>query len=542
MRLSELKNFKSLFNNFNINELNELCEEIRTFLNNTLNKKGGHIASNLGVVELTVALLSFFNLDESIILFDTGHQSYVYKMLTNRLKLFDKLYEFKGLSNFQEISESQYDWISNGHSGTALAYASAYSFLNAKKNIISIIGDAAFCGSYTTSSLLNLIKSPNKTITIINDNDQSIGNYDIKIKDLKSYSESLGYNYLYCDNGNDLLKIFKILKHASSIDNHVIIHIKTIKGLNYDKKFELSFNHTIKEDVSKSYQILVANQIEQVFDKDSILICPAMLNSSCFSNLKTNWPKNVFDCGINEEVCALMASGFAKLNKKVYISVYSTFFQRMFDQLIHDIVRNNWNITFLIDRAGLNYSGGVSHHGIYDVGVANLFNNSLIYQPFLKKDILKIKDLVSNNNNLLFIRYEKANVCDIDLDFDNNEMWIELIYNKNNKKTLITYGTQLEEFYYAIKNNNLNINLVNARYVNHIDKIIIAKHQKNNLFIYEQIINDNNLAYKIKREFKDINVKNFYIKNPIIGHGKKNDVLQELGLDTKFVLNFINKN
>ncbi|QGS51947.1 1-deoxy-D-xylulose-5-phosphate synthase N-terminal domain-containing protein [Spiroplasma tabanidicola] len=546
MKLKDVKCFKDIYKIFDKKELEELSADVRKTLNSIANSQGGHIGSSLGVVELTIALICFFNVEDSIFLFDTGHQSHVYKLFTNRKDTFNTLLKFNGLSNFQEMKESEYDWISNGHSGTSLGYAYAYSLSNSKKNIISIIGDASFYGSYTNQGLINLINSPHKTITIINDNDQSIGNNYISIKNMKQYCNSLGFDYIECSDGHDFTKLFASIKNANDSEKHVILHIKTAKAKGYDGVKLLDWNHTIKENTDFSYQKEIANLIEEIFDNNSVLLCPAMLNTSMFDNLKKKWPDNVIDCGINEELCALIASGFAKTGKKVYISIYSTFFQRIFDQLVHDIVRNNLSIVFLIDRAGLSYSGGVSHHGIYDVGLAKFFNNNIIFHPFTKKDIEDIKFIIKNNENTkkqIFIRYDKAKLTNINSKLTNYDyIWEELIFASKNNKTLITYGTNLQDFYKLVNEKNLNINLINARFINPIDKEMLEKHKNNKLYVYEHIIGNNNLyldVYKYyKNEKKDI--VSFNIKDPLIGHGSKNDVLKEQNLNFEQILKIIN--
>ncbi|AOG60517.1 1-deoxy-D-xylulose-5-phosphate synthase [Spiroplasma helicoides] len=541
MKLSKFLNHKGIYGNRNKEDLLELCDDIRKYLNEYTNIHGGHIGSNLGVVELTVAILSFFDLNDSIVMFDTGHQSHVYKLLTDRYEKYNTIKKMNGISNFQETKESKYDWISNGHSGTVLAYAYSYAKTKKSKNIISIIGDASFYGSYTHVSLLNIANLKNKTITIINDNNESIGENGIKIKDLKTYSESLGFNYIYCDDGHNFDKLFECLDKVQNSKNHVILHIITKKAFKYIGANCLDNNHTISEDKKNSYQELVADILESKFDENSILLSPAMINPSLFTNIQRKYPNNVIDCGINEELCALLAAGFANQGKNVYVSVYSTFFQRMFDQLMHDIVRNDLKVTFLIDRGGLSYSGGVSHHGIYDISLLNNVKNCLIYNPFNKADILNISNVLKNPTKLKVIRYEKAKVSDLECFVSDNYKWCEIIYNKENEKTLISYGSVLNEMYDYIINKKLSINLINARFIKPLDLDLLKKHIKNKIFVYENIIEGNNL-YSLIRDTKieDMNIEGKSINLNHIGHGDKDELLDSINMNVSDYIDYIN--
>ncbi|AUM62678.1 1-deoxy-D-xylulose-5-phosphate synthase N-terminal domain-containing protein [Spiroplasma monobiae] len=538
MKLAQLSNFKDLYKQRDNENLTELAQDIRDFLNDFVNKNKGHIGSNLGVVELTLSILSYFDLDKSIVLFDTGHQSHVYKLLIHGVDKFRTIKQFNGLSNFQEISESDYDWISTGHSSTSIAYQFGYAIASDKDNIISVIGDAAFFGSYTLPGLINLQNTNKKTITILNDNNEAIGDNSLAIKDIKMYVESLGLKYIKCNDGHDFEELFKSLSEADNSNEHVFIHCITKKAKGYVGENELFQNHSIENEINKSYSKLVAEEFENQFTKEDYLICPAMLNSSNFTNLKNKFDKNVIDVGINEEFSILVASAISNSNKKTFVSIYSTFFQRVFDQLAHDVFRNNLPMTFLIDRGGLNYSGGVSHHGIYDISLINNFSNAIICQPYSLNDLKVLtKQSYLNKDKQFFLRYE--NLSAVEDGFNEKfeiGQWRELIYKKNNTLTLISYGNILNDFKKYIEENNLSINLINARYINPIDKEIITKHKENNIFVYEQVVNKNNLYSNIINEFKDINITSFAFDRNVIKHGKKDLLLKEINMDVESVM------
>ncbi|WP_339020192.1 1-deoxy-D-xylulose-5-phosphate synthase N-terminal domain-containing protein [Spiroplasma endosymbiont of Atherix ibis] len=541
MKLSQITNFKELYNIKDNENLTELAQDIRKFLNDFVNKNNGHIGSNLGVTELTLSIFSYFDLDKTIVLFDTGHQSHVYKLLIHGVNKFNTIKQFKCLSNFQEIKESDYDWISTGHSSTALAYQFGYSLVSDKENIISIIGDAAFFGSYTLPGLINLRNSNKKTITILNDNNEAIGVNSLKIKDIKMYVESLDIKYIKCDNGHNFEKLFKSFDKAKKVKNHVFIHCITKKALGYNGEKQLFSNHSVESEINNSYSKIIALEVEKKFTQNDYLICPAMLNSSNLLNLKNKFNKNVIDVGINEEFSILVASAISNCNKKTFVSIYSTFFQRVFDQLVHDVFRNNLAITFLIDRGGLNFSGGVSHHGIYDISLINNFSNAIICQPYSINDVkVLFEHAYLNKDKQFFLRYENLEAVNDNLTskFKIGE-WQELIFNENNKITLISYGKVLKDFFDYIKKNNLEINLINARYINPIDKEMLIKHSKNRIYVYEQVIDKNNLLTNIKSKFNNLNISGFAFNKINIEHGNKDLILKDLDMDVKDIINKI---
>ncbi|AGR42141.1 1-deoxy-D-xylulose-5-phosphate synthase N-terminal domain-containing protein [Spiroplasma diminutum] len=538
MKLLELKNFKAIYNNRDNEDLKELAQDIRNFLNDFVNQNNGHIGSNLGVVELTLSILSYFDLDDSIVLFDTGHQSHIYKLLVHGIEKFKTIKEYNGLSNFQEISESEYDWISTGHSSTSIAYQFGYAIANNKKNIISIIGDAAFYGSYTHPGLINLQNIDKKTITILNDNNQAIGKNALAIKDIKKYVESIGIKYIKCENGHDFEELFNSFDQANNSNEHVFIHCITKKAHGYDGKNELFENHSIEPINNNSYSKLIAQEIENNFTNNDYLICPAMISSSNFLNLQNKFKKNVIDVGINEEFSILTASAIANSNKKTFISIYSTFFQRIFDQLVHDVFRNNLPMTFLIDRGGLSFSGGVSHHGIYDISLINNFENSIICQPYSVNDVKVLaKQAYLNTHKQFFLRYENlAAIEDKSQEKFKIGQWQELIFDENNTLTLIAYGNILEEFYNIIREKKLNINLINARYINPIDEEMIKKHRNNIIFVYEQVINKNNLFSNMKFKFDNLNLHSFSFESRNIKHGNKEFLLEEFNMNVESII------
>ncbi|ASP28254.1 1-deoxy-D-xylulose-5-phosphate synthase [Spiroplasma corruscae] len=536
--------YKNLYKNKNLKELEKFASVIREYLSNFIQKKNGHIGSNLGVVELTIAFFVFFNIDDSMILFDTGHQSHVFKLLVNGYKKFETLKDKNGLSNFQEFKESDLDWISSGHSSTALAYAVGYGIINVKKNIVVTIGDAAFFTSYSHGALLNLGKSKSKVIIFLNDNEESIGTETPRLNSIDSYCKSLGINYIFCENGNNFTNIFDCLNKVETIKNHVLIHFKTKKALGYTGNKPLIFNHSVEEVKNKSYTVAISEEITNYFTNDDYLLSASMLKPSNFHHLKEKFYNNVIDMGINEETIVLTANAISNTNKKVFVSIYSTFLQRCVDQLIHDVARNNNPVGFLIDRGGLSYSGGVSHHGIYDISIASNIQNSVICNPYDENDVKQLtKLLYENTNKVFFLRYENKELP-ISKQIKKIKIgeWDYLIYNKNNKKVLMAYGNILKDFKDYILKNNLNINLVNARFIKPFDIKILEQNRYNNIYVYEEVYETGSLYEKIIAYFKNKeNIYNFNLKSNNVMHGSMKELLKEARLDIDYIFNFILK-
>ncbi|AKX34134.1 1-deoxy-D-xylulose-5-phosphate synthase [Spiroplasma litorale] len=543
--MNEDFDYKKLYLNKDFIYLSKIANNIRKYLSDFNDMNFGHIGSNLGIVEITMSFFVFFNFDNNLLLFDTGHQSHIYKLLINGKQKFETIKKNDGLSNFQEFKETEHDWISNGHSSTALSYAIGYGILKLKKNIFVAIGDAAFYTSHTHSSLLNINKSKSRIIILLNDNEESIGTKPPKLKSVKDYCESLDIDYFYCANGNDFKSIFEVFEKLDyNSKKHVLIHFKTIKSIGYTGKNNILFNHTIEKIIDNSYPKMVALEFENLFTNKDFLLNPSMLKPSNFYNLSLKYPNNVIDMGINEEIVVMTANAIANLKKRVFVSIYSSFLQRCFDQLIHDAARNNNTIGFLIDRGGLNYGGGVSHHGIYDVSIASNLKNSIICNPYDYNDIKNMVELMfSHNKGLFFLRYENKNVpiTDNKINFKIGQ-WSYLIYNKFNEITLISYGSILEQFKKYIEINNLNINLINARFIKPLDLSMLNENIYNKIYVYEELYETNSLYEKITLQLKGKkDIFGFNIKSNNVMHGDKDSVIKKIGLDLDAVFKIILK-
>ena len=415
----------------NIEEKKELSGEIREKILDVVSKNGGHLASNLGVVELTIALHSVFNMPKDKIVWDVGHQSYVHKILTGRKDKFDTLRKYKGLCGFPKISESKYDAFGVGHSSTsisaALGIARARDIKKEESDVIAVIGDGSITGGMALEALNHVGYTNTDMIIILNDNEMSIdknvggmsrylsgiirnstvnkvkdevekilqvspgGNIISKtankVKDSIiskfipqecSFFESIGIKYYGPVDGHNTKEIIEALNKAKSKKGPVLLHVITKKGKGYryaeeqpDKYHGVS-KFDIKSGIKGSNAVSISNQVGQKLsemankNENIVAITAAMPSGTGLNIFEKNHPNRYYDVGIAEQHATTFAAGLAKNGMKPYFAVYSSFLQRAYDQIIHDVCITSKPVTFLIDRAGIVGNDGETHHGMFD--------------------------------------------------------------------------------------------------------------------------------------------------------------------------------
>lgn len=534
MKLSDYNNFNDIYMNDDYNSLQELSEDIKSVLINRANKKGGHLGSGLGVVELTISLLKNFKLDDSIFLWDTGHQTHPYKLLTGRKDKFYTITEDGGISNFPEIGESEYDHLPGGHSSTSLNYAAGYSIVEDNKNIVVIIGDATFLTGLSFSGLLNISNINKKKITIIlNDNLQGIGERNIFVKDWKMFFESLGFKYLFLEDGNNIKSIDSILKSEKEIKNNCVVHIMTEKsnGFKSDNNF---VSHSIDKNNLKTISQEISSELNKQFNNEQYLICPSTISLTYIDDLLKKYPDNVFDVGINEESSLLVANAISLSNKKAIVPTQSSFFRRAYDQWLHDVVRTNSNILLLIDRAGLSYKNGVSHHGIHDVSMLNNLN-TIICQPYTTGECKLLLEMgLQENDKPFVIRYENLPVETINENFKVGE-WSFVKQSQTASSTIFSYGSRLKELFDYSNSNNIDVNIVNSRFIWPIDEKLLSTVIDTKWIVVEEVMSFNNLSSNIKNKFTDKEIFSFSINDENISHGNKEKIDKYLSLDPETI-------
>lgn len=468
--LNTIKNPNDI-KSLSISELEKLCIEVREFLINNISKTGGHLASNLGIVELTISLFKNFDFTKDKIIFDVGHQSYVYKIFTGRKDKFDTLRKYNGISGFPKRNESKYDYFDTGHSSNSisagLGMARARDLKKENYEIICVIGDGAFTGGMVYEALNDVGFKNSKMLIILNDNQMSISvnvggvsKYLNKIRLNTSYNklkekvhhrldrrtkivrlarkvknsikslffnqmffESLGVKYIGPIDGHDIKELDKTIKKIKKIDKPVVLHVTTTKGLGYlpaltnPDKFHAIGAFDIETGIQiskkgKTYSDAFGKSLVKLASKDKniVAITAAMIEGTGLNEFSQLYPDRTFDVGITEEHAVTLASGMAINGLKPVFAVYSTFLQRGFDQVLIDVCMQQVPVVFAIDRSGLVGNDGKTHQGVFDISYLNMMPNMEILSPKSTSEVYPILKYALKQNKPVAIRYPRG--CD----------------------------------------------------------------------------------------------------------------------------------
>ena len=521
-------------------ELKELASDIRSFLIESVSKTGGHLSSNLGVVELTIALHTIFDFSKDKILFDVGHQSYVHKILTGRAKDFVHLRQLHGLCGFQKMSESIYDVWEAGHAGTALSAALGMALAREAKNedhaIVAVVGDGSIPNGMSFEALNHIGSTKQKLIVILNDNNMSISqnvgalSHSIaRLRNSQSYVNAkqevkgilnqnfvgsavlkgmrvvkdsikrsiihpsifteMGLEYLGPIDGHNYHELFNALETAKQHDGPVLVHVITTKG----KGFHLSENdknghwHGVSQfdpDTGNnlgslplnhlSWSEVVSETLIRLAKQESKLsvITPVMIQGSKLEKFFALYPQRSIDCGIAEEHAATLASAMALNGMKPFLSIYSTFIQRAYDQINHDIARMESPVVIGIDRSGLVGEDGPTHHGVFDIGILRPLPNLIIAQP---KDTFEAQNILYSAfklNRPYAIRYPRGSAVYREVDaFEMIETgtWTVLGNLETAHVVVVAYGPDVDKIKDKIDANQLPVCVVNARFIKPLD-------------------------------------------------------------------------
>lgn len=581
--------------NKNLKELEEIAKEIRLFLIESLSKTGGHLASNLGVVEATIAMHYVFESPHDKIIFDVGHQGYVHKILTGRINEFPTLRKYKGLSGFLKYSESEHDIFEAGHSSTSIP--AMCGFLKAKElgedigEVIAFIGDASFQNGLSFSGLNFLSSQPlEKGIIILNDNEMSISkntgglaNIFNKIRIRKSYKllrkitpkairnaikgfvygnvslfNQLGYRYIGPIDGHNIKELIKYMKFAKDSKESVILHIKTIKGKGYEYSekdkvgkfhglgpFDITTGEEINKDTNyESFGEGVCQVLIDLFKENKTLFCisPAMTYGAGLFELQEKFPQRFIDTGISEEGSCVMASSLSRSGYIPILVSYATFFQRMYDEINHDITRTNSHVIMLSDRAGIVPGDGDTHQGIFDVSMLMPLPNIVICEGRNIDEIAFLLRLAISENKPFYIRYPKTKILKNEVKSFVYEPYKWFFIKPIKKVNILSYGPVLEEINEITE--GLDVGIINALFIKPFDKELIRKLDNTTLIIYEDIIETSSLGEIIKKyafeEKLNINIITYSLAN-YVGTGSIIDLRAENRLDMMTLKNVIIK-
>ncbi len=517
--------------------LNDYCCALRKFIIETVRSTGGHLASSLGAVELAVALHYVFDCPTDKILWDVGHQSYAHKIITGRAKQFDKLRQNGGISGFPKMSESEYDAFTMGHSSTSLSvglgYARARDLSGDNYNIVSVIGDGAFTGGMAFEALNDIGATKAKMIIVLNDNKMSIsknvgamsqylsklrlsGKYNKikntvkkgvlgiplfgshiykalgKTKDGFKYLlqnnkmfEQMGIKYYGPIEGHNLKSLVEVFGHVKNEDGPVLVHIITNKGMgDAGAQSDPTKFHGVQPEDTRAEK-LYSDVLGEFLCRESknndkiVAITAAMADGTGLCEFATEFPNRCYDVGIAEQHAVTLAAGLAAGGMKPYFAVYSTFLQRGYDQILHDVCINNLPVTFLIDRAGAVGSDGVTHQGIYDLSYLSSVPNMTVLAPKDGIEFLEMLKWSLGFNAPLAIRYPKSYGSTYSCAKIELGKW-EKIKSANSPVYILCVGGRT----LAAANEIANANIISARFVKPLDfEMLDEINKKGNLVI-----------------------------------------------------------
>ncbi|THF75897.1 1-deoxy-D-xylulose-5-phosphate synthase [Cohnella fermenti] len=528
-------------------ELPQLAQEIRHFLIEKLSATGGHLAPNLGVVELTIALHYLYDSPKDKFIFDVGHQAYVHKMLTGRMGRFDTLRQKDGLCGFVKRTESEHDVWEAGHSSTSLSAAAGMALardLKGERNrVIAVIGDGALTGGMALEALNHIGHEKRKLTVVLNDNEMSIApnvgalhNYLGKVRSDKTYRkakeefesflrkipavggklaktaerfkdgikylvvpgmlfEEFGLKYFGPVDGHDTEKLIDTLRQADKVDGPVLVHVLTVKGKGYSPAeadshkwhgitpYKIESGQVVKSVGPPMYTEVFSNSLIELAEQDSriVAITPAMPGGSGLLGFAKRFPERMFDVGIAEQHAATLSAAMALEGMKPVFAVYSTFLQRAYDQVVHDICRHNANVIFAIDRAGLVGPDGETHQGVYDIAFLRHIPNMVLMMPKDENELRRMmKTAVDYDDGPIAVRYPRVNGLGVPMD----EVPLPLPIGKWEKTregdfaAVIAAGPMVqvaEEAAELLKREGLNVRVVNARFIKPLDEEMLRE-------------------------------------------------------------------
>ena len=610
-------NYPEDLKKLSIEEKETLAIEIRKYILEIVSKNGGHLASNLGVVELTIALHSVFNFPEDKIVWDVGHQTYVHKILTGRKETLKTLRKLNGIAGFPKTNESKYDNFNTGHSGTsisaALGMARARDLKNERNSVLAVIGDGAMTGGMALEALNDVGYSKTKMTIILNDNEMSISknigglnmllsklrtkktytksNVSMKkiinkvpvigkptvkviqrlkrsIKQLiipKMFFEDIGFTYLGPVDGHNIQELENILRLSKQIDNPVIIHVLTKKGKGYSiaeenpDKFHATAPFNIEtgkagKEKKKDYSKVFGDKLVELARENEkiVAITASMKDGTGLTKFSKEFPKKFFDIGIAEQHALGLAAGMAIEGTIPVVPIYSSFYQRGYDQVIHDIAIQNLPVIMCVDRAGIVGADGETHQGLLDMAFFRLVPNLTIMAPKDFKELEEMLEFAIKLNKPVIIRYPRGGEEDYKFQESTNSEYTKIeegraeILKEGKDISIIAIGKMVSramKIAEELEKENINTDVINARFLKPLDiktiKNSIAKTKKVITIEDGTIINGLATAIKeliIDENLRDIKLECFAYPDKFIQHGSVQELEEIYDLDEKSII------
>jgi 1-deoxy-D-xylulose-5-phosphate synthase len=598
-----------------VQQLAELAEEIRRFLIEKLSVTGGHLAPNLGVVELTLVMHYLFDSPKDKFIFDVGHQSYVHKMLTGRMDRFDSLRKYKGLCGFVKRSESEHDVWEAGHSSTSLSAAMGMALardLKGERNkVVAVIGDGALTGGMALEALNHIGHEKKNLIVVLNDNEMSIApnvgalhHYLGKIRSDKHYIkakdelqhllnripaiggklaktaervkdslkymvvpgvwfEELGFTYLGPVDGHDLNQLIEAFQQAESVQGPVIVHVLTTKGKGYSpaeadsfkwhgaSPYKIESGQMVKAVGPQMYTEVFGDVLIELAEQDRriVAVTPAMPGGSGLLKFAARFPDRMIDVGIAEQHAATMSAALAMEGMKPVFAVYSTFLQRAYDQVVHDICRQNLNVVFAIDRAGFVGADGETHQGVYDIAFLRHIPNMVLMMPKDENELRRMmKTAIDYNDGPIAVRYPRVN--GVGAAFDKELLPIPIgeweTVRAGESAVVLAIGPMIgvaEEAAELLKREGLSLRIVNARFIKPLDEELLLKLAKENLpiIVLEESSRQGGLGSAVLEFFSEkaifgLQVRILGVPDAFIEHGSIKEQQMEVGLTAERIV------
>ncbi|GFN30553.1 1-deoxy-D-xylulose-5-phosphate synthase [Paenibacillus xylaniclasticus] len=598
-----------------ITELEALAGEIRQFLIEKLSSTGGHLAPNLGVVELTLVLHYLFDSPKDKFIFDVGHQSYVHKILTGRRDRFDTLRKYKGLCGFIKRAESEHDVWEAGHSSTSLSAAMGMALARDLKGednkVIAIIGDGALTGGMALEALNHIGHEKKNLMVILNDNEMSIApnvgalhHYLGKIRTDRHYQkakdevqnflnkipaiggklaktaerfkdslkyllvsgilfEQFGLTYFGPVDGHDIEALAEVIKQASQAEGPVLVHIVTVKGKGYlpaEKDshkwhgitpYKIESGQVVKAVGPPMYTEVFGQALIELAEKDEriVAITPAMPGGSGLMKFAERFPNRMIDVGIAEQHAATLSAALAMEGMKPVYAVYSTFLQRAYDQVVHDICRQNLNVVFAIDRAGFVGADGETHHGVYDIAYLRHVPNLVLMMPKDENELRRMmKTAIEYNDGPIAVRYPRTNGLGVAIDSELLPIPIGTweVLRGGDQVAIVAIGPMIgvaEEAAEQLKREGINPRIINARFIKPLDEAMLRSlaEEGMQLIVLEEGSELGGLGSAVMEFYSlnqiyGVNVRIIGVPDRFIEHGSVKEQRVETGLTAERVV------
>ena len=612
--LEQINNAEDL-KKLSINEKNTLSEEIRKYILDVVSKNGGHLASNLGIVELTIAIHSVFDLEKDRVVWDVGHQTYVHKIFTGRKDELKTLRELDGIAGFPKTSESITDCFNTGHSSTsisaAMGIAKARDLKNEDYSVLAVIGDGALTGGMALEALNHVGSSKTRMIVILNDNEMSISKnvgginkflsklrvkkrYTISnkkgrkiiekipligkptvnavtklkksIKQLilpKMYFEDIGFKYVGPVDGHNIEDMEYILSRAKELDEPVLIHVLTKKGKGYkpaednpDKyhgtgPFNIETGESTKKK-SKDYSKAFGEKLIELAEKNKaiVAITAAMRDGTGLKDFSIKYPERFFDVGIAEQHALTFAAGLAKEGMIPFVPIYSSFYQRAYDQVIHDICIQKLPVIMCVDRAGCVGNDGETHQGLYDMAFFKLIPNITIMAPKDFEELTKMMEFAIELKAPVVIRYPRGGESDIKFEkHEELKLGKSEILQEGEDVTIIGIGKMTStamKVANSLEKEDIHAEVINARFLKPLDCDKISKSIEKTKFVItiEDGTEIGGLGSSIKelivnKGIENVKIKSFSYPDEFIKHGSVPELEKIYGLDCENIFKYV---